>query len=156
VKSAFTLAEIMIVVGILVLLAIFAIPNVLRARVNAQEAAAASSLRTIVNAQTQWKVANPAYTNLSQLGAASPPYLDSILGCAASPCIKQGYSFWINIDLARAKRYFFAVAQPQSMQVAHTFYIDEDGVLCRSDTVNTPAPGVHVDDGCPVGFSESQ
>ena len=46
-RHGFTLVEIMIVVAIISLLAAIAIPNLLRARHNANEAAAIAALRTI-------------------------------------------------------------------------------------------------------------
>jgi len=49
-RKGFTLVEIMIVVAIIALLAAIAIPNLLRARLNANDAAAKASLQALVTA----------------------------------------------------------------------------------------------------------
>ena len=49
-KKGFTFLEIMIVVAIIALLAAIAIPNLLRTRIQANESAAISSLKTITTA----------------------------------------------------------------------------------------------------------
>ena len=91
-RRGFTLVEIMIVVAIIALLAAIAIPNLLRARHNANESAAIGSLRTVSSAEESFRAAqNPTtYGTLVALGAAVPPYIDNILA-AGGP--KQGYGF---------------------------------------------------------------
>ena len=152
-RKGFTLVEIMIVVAIIALLAAIAIPNLLRARISAQEAASAAALHTILTAEVQYRASNASYATLTELGAATPPYIDGTLGCAAPPCVKQGYSFLATVN---AGTDFYATGAPGTLAQAHTFYIDEDGVLCRSDATGTAAPGAHTAAGCPAGFTEVQ
>jgi len=82
----------MIVVAIIALLAAIAIPNLLRARVNANETNAQATLRTISTACESWAAANngnyPAA--ITDLTGATPPYLNENY-IATSP--RQGYNF---------------------------------------------------------------
>ena len=94
-RHGFTLVEIMIVVAIISLLAAIAIPNLLRARHNANEAAAIAALRTISTACESFRSAQtpPAYpANLAALSGAVPPYIDaSLAGATAAGTARQGY-----------------------------------------------------------------
>ena len=78
-KSGFTLVEIMIVVAIIALLAAIAIPNLLRAKVSANDALAKATLRSISTASEAYATANngnyPAA--IASLTTATPPYLNS-------------------------------------------------------------------------------
>ena len=53
-KEAFTLVEIMIVIAIVGLLASIAVPNFLRARIQAQQTACINNLRQIDSGKQQW------------------------------------------------------------------------------------------------------
>jgi type II secretory pathway pseudopilin PulG len=76
-KKAFTLVEIMLVVGIIILLAAIAIPNLLRARVSANNASARATLKSISTALENYYVVNTVYPNQStSLIGAEPPYLN--------------------------------------------------------------------------------
>ena len=148
-KKGFTLVEIMIVVAIIALLAAIAIPNLLRARVSAQEAAAAAALKTIAAAQIQYRASNPTYATLADLGNANPPYIDKALANGS----KQGYKF--NVP-QNTETQFYATAIPDNPQQARTFYIDESGVLCRSTTtgVSSVSSRASGEEPCPSGFEQ--
>ena len=125
-QSGFTLVEIMIVVAIIALLAAVAIPNLLRSRHNANEAASISSLRTLSSAEESYRAAQtpPAYTDLVTLSGAVPPYIDATLGGGT----KQGYTYVLSNVTANT---YTCTASPVTVGVTGTrvFVVDESGVI---------------------------
>jgi prepilin-type N-terminal cleavage/methylation domain-containing protein len=79
-SSGFSLIELLIVIAIILLIAAIAIPNMLRARMAANESSAAGSIRTIATAQIAYFNAFP------QLGyAGSLPVLGGAVPCSPTP-----------------------------------------------------------------------
>jgi len=69
-EQGFTLIELLIVVAIIAIIAAIAIPNLLTARMAANEAAAIAGLRTIGSAELEYSIANNgSYADLDDLVA---------------------------------------------------------------------------------------
>lgn len=74
--KGFTLVEVLVVVGIIALLAAIAIPNLMRAKISANESAARATLKSIANSLENYAAINSVYpTDTTQLIGATPPYL---------------------------------------------------------------------------------
>lgn len=78
--GGFTLIEMMIVVEIIAILVAIGLPNYLRTRIQANEAAAIGNLKVVMDAQTTYNTANYVYSDtFDDLIEASPAYLDKDL-----------------------------------------------------------------------------
>ncbi len=137
----FTLVEIMIVVAIISLLAAIAIPNLLRARHNANEAAAIAALRTISTACESFRSAQtpPSYpANLAALGSATPAYIDAgLAGATAAATAKQGY---FHVYAMVNANQFTCTSSPAVVNTTGTrvFFVDESGVIRLNSVSGAP------------------
>jgi len=102
------LIELLIVVAIILIIAAIAIPNLVRARMAANDSAAVSIIRTVNTSEVAYVTAYPTTgyaTTLQALGpngstcaaptAASACLVDNVVGCTAASCPKSGYMFFI-------------------------------------------------------------
>ena len=140
-KKGFTLVEVMIVVAIIGLLAAIAIPNLLRARVNANDGSVRGDLRAVSTALESYRAAQspPAYpTGIGSLTGATPPYLDSSW---ADTSTKHGHT----LDYSTSTAGYTVTAGSQTGSSASDFCIDHTGVLrTASTTANSTCSGTAV------------
>ena len=148
-EAGLTLVEIMIVMAVIAIIATIAAPNFLRARVDAQETIACATVYAIYTDEVSYRAVNPQFATLAQLGNAPPPYIGPALAAGA----KQGYTFAATPNTSVT----FYVTAVHTAGLAHSFYIDEDGVLCKSNEVGAAAVSAYYDGpGCPPGYMETE
>lgn len=103
-NKGFSLIELLIVVAIILLIAAIAVPNLLRARMSANESAAASTIRNLNNSQATYLInfGTVGYADTpAKLGPGSPCnelhacLVDELIGCATQPCNKSGYQYYL-------------------------------------------------------------
>ena len=119
-QYGFSLIELLIVIAIILVIAAIAIPNMMRARISANEASAVASLRTISTAETTYASTYPTvgYTcTLSELGpppsgtamsSSAAGILDSVLASGQ----KAGYIFGLQGCAGTPKANYTSTAVP--------------------------------------------
>lgn len=139
-RKGFTLVEIMIVVAIIALLAALTIPNLMRQRLNTNEAAAQHTLQTISSAEISYRTANATYGSLADLIAANPAYIDATVDDGTG---KQGYVFTDVPNAAgnQTANVFCIAAVPVTANQtgSRAFCVADDGVVRFSAAGAAPA-----------------
>jgi type IV pilus assembly protein PilA len=136
-QKGFSLIELLIVVAIILIIAAIAIPNLLRARIAANEASAVASMRTINTANITYNSTYNTYaTQLSNLGpsnGATPTstdadLLDGVLAPASGNGTKSGYTFTYAISATVG---YTVTAAPNTVNQTGVrfFYSDASGVI---------------------------
>ena len=166
-QKGFSLIELLIVVAIILIIAAIAIPNLLRSRIAANESSAVGSLRSINTGEVTYSSTYPAQgfaDTLAKLGpGAGPPatslqagLLDAVVGCAAMPCAKSGYSLSLAAPGVTPRVSFVSHAVPlnagQSGQ--RTFCSSADGVIHFDPGAGITAATTDVQ--CQTGFAALQ
>jgi type IV pilus assembly protein PilA len=159
--KGFSLIELLIVVAIILVIAAIAIPNLLRSRMAANEAAAVATLRNINNSQGAYIAifgGNIGYADtLIKLGPGVPCdmthacLVDGVLACASQPCLKTGFGYFMASDFATAPiGDYTTTATPASFAGTgqNNFCSTEDGVIRQQIGPTASLGAVVAHDAC--------
>lgn len=144
-QHGFSLIELLIVVAIILIIAAIAIPSLLQAKIAANEASAASSLRTIKTAEFAYSQAYPTYgyaAAIANLGGPAPCTPSPATGCLLDNALaqaipgspgKSGYSFLATglLNTGTFNAAFVAAGAPIAPKATgnRSFCSTDDGVL---------------------------
>jgi type IV pilus assembly protein PilA len=97
-QTGFSLMELMIVLALIVIILAMAIPSMVEAKINADEASAVQSIRAINQAEVQYQAVYGGFAeSLAKLGGADPCRKSADTACLLDDSLaggsKSGYSF---------------------------------------------------------------
>ena len=121
--AGFTLIELIVVVAVLAVIAVMTIPALLNSKKQTNESATVANLRTISQAQLQYRTRFGTYGELDDLSNAQLTASTFVDGT------RQGYTF-TSANTADVSRWTI-IAEPENPGVSgdRHFYIDQSGVI---------------------------
>ena len=148
-NKGFSLIELLIVVAIILIIAAIAIPNLMRARMAANDSSAAATEHTIIVGEVGYYGAYPAlgYGTLARLGGGASPcvpapatgcLIDNNLATNGGGLGKSGYSFAVTAGgTALTGWNFYTTATPLSNVTGTKAYCSVDDGVVRTQPAGT-------------------
>jgi len=137
-QRGFSLIELLIVVAIILIIAAIAIPNLMHARMAANEASAVESIKAINTAEITYSSTYPSVgfaPSLAALGGVTPCVPNSATACLIPSDLaggaKSGYTFAATGSGGPPATTYYATAVPSALNQTGTrsFCSFEDGVI---------------------------
>ena len=167
-EKGFSLIELLIVVAIILIIAAIAIPNLLRARIAANQSSAAASLRTLGSAaamyQTTYSDGYPGSMTVMAAPASGSPDCNTagLIDSTLATGTKSGYDFaWVAGGTAVAPipngctaagfvDMFSATATPVSLSTGTVAYCIDASNVIRQNLTAGVTPITATTAGCPT------
>ena len=144
-QKGFSLIELLIVVAIILIIAAIAIPNLLRAKIAANQASAVGSLRTLNTASiafsTSYGQFPSALTALGPIGSSgtasssSADLIDSVLAAGQ----KSGYNFSYSSTAPFQAYTIIATPITPATTGQNSYFTDQSGVIRVDTSGGTPS-----------------